>query len=119
MATHCGALIPKKELIEDISLEYIFFMLKMNLKSYATGEGNKRITVERMKDVKIDIPTKYGKYDINKQKELVKKYNIVNTIKSDTGNLRDKEYWDKIQEVMINFMLNLIESTKEYIRGLN
>ena len=82
MTTHCGALIPKEELMEDISLEYVFFLLKMNLKSYATGEGNKRITVERMKDVKLAIPIKQGKYDRSKQNELAKKYRTIEIIKS-------------------------------------
>jgi len=41
------------------------------------------------------------------------------SIKSDAGNLRDKESWDRIQEIMINLMLKLIDATKEYVRSLN
>jgi hypothetical protein len=81
MSTHCGALIPKESLMEEIDLEYVFFQLKINLKDYATGEGNKRITVEAIGDVEISIPVKDGKYDLQKQKELTKIYSTVDKIK--------------------------------------
>lgn len=82
MTTHCGALIQKEEVKEKIDLEYVFFQLKTNLKDYATGEGNKRITVERIKKVSINIPIKRNrKYDIEKQEALAKKYRVIENIR--------------------------------------
>ena len=80
MTTHCGALIPND--FKNISLEYILNYLKENLKSYAVGEQNKRITVDIIKTVMVKIPiNNNGKYDINKQKAISEQYEKIENIK--------------------------------------
>ena len=81
MTTHCGALILKQE-FENISLEYVFWYLRNNLKKYAVGEQNKRVTVEIMKNLQIPIPvTENGDFDMISQTEIAEKYNNINQIK--------------------------------------
>ena len=55
MTTHCGALILKDEYKEKIDLKYIQYQLNLILQNYATGEGNKRITVKIMEKIPINI----------------------------------------------------------------
>lgn len=85
MTTHCGALIPK---VDNIDIRYIYVQLKNELKSYALGVGNKRVTTSVIKDVKIKIPiNKNGKFDILKQREMAEEIlnttNIINKIKNE------------------------------------
>jgi len=86
MTTHCGALIPNDNL-EHISLEYIFNYLKNNLKVYAIGEQNKRITVDIIKKVIVKIPVCVnGSFDINKQKKMAEKYQKIENIKQEISS---------------------------------
>ncbi len=80
MTTHCGALIPNN--FKNISLKYIYYYLQNNLKSYAVGEQNKRITVNIIKKVMIQIPIdNNGNFDIDKQKQIAEKYQKIERIK--------------------------------------
>ncbi|MCD4705767.1 restriction endonuclease subunit S, partial [bacterium] len=98
MTTHCGALIPKKD-VKNILLDFVYSFLKENLKQYARGEQNKRITVNIIKEIKILIPVnKKGEFDIQAQKEIAEKYKKVESIKS-AINLE----LDKISETNIDF----------------
>ena len=82
MTTHCGALIPNNK-FTNISLNYIFYYLKNNLKDYTIGEQNKRVTVDIIKKVMIQIPTKAdGSFDIEKQEEIAEKYQKIERIKT-------------------------------------
>ena len=82
MTTHCGALIPNNK-FTNISLNYIFYYLKNNLKDYTIGEQNKRVTVGIIKKVMIQIPTKAdGSFDIEKQEEIAEKYQKIERIKT-------------------------------------
>ena len=56
MTTHCGALILKEEYVNEISLEYLYAYLANKLKNYANGEQNKRVTVDIIKNIDIEIP---------------------------------------------------------------
>ncbi|MCD6161690.1 MAG: restriction endonuclease subunit S [candidate division Zixibacteria bacterium] len=97
MTTHCGALIPKSN-IKNISLDFIYSFLKENLKQYARGEQNKRITVNIIKDIEILFPIdKSGNFDLKAQKETAEKYKKIENIKS-AINFE----LDKISETNIN-----------------
>ena len=85
MTTHCGALIPK---IDKIDIRYIYVQLKNELRSYALGVGNKRVTAAVIKDVTVKIPVnKDGEFDIEKQNEMAEEIlnttNIINKIKNE------------------------------------
>jgi len=95
MTTHCGALLPKQ--IPNIDLGYLYFYLKTNLKKFAIGKQNKRITVNIIKQIKIDIPIKpNGEFDLQAQKEIANKYKKIEEI----NQIIDKEL-KKIEETKI------------------
>lgn len=55
MTTHCGALLLKNKYKEDILLEYLYAYLYGRLKKYAKGEQNKRVTVDIIKNIEIEM----------------------------------------------------------------
>lgn len=83
MTTHCGALFIKKQYKGLVDLRYVQYQLALYLKDYATGEGNKRVTVGIMEKVplKIIIDSK-NNFDIKKQKEIADKYFEIQKIKN-------------------------------------
>lgn len=86
MTTHCGALIPNGN-FKNISLEYVFSYLNSELKTYAVGEQNKRITVDIIKKVNIEIPVDSKKhFDIKVQAEIAGKYQKIENIKQAISN---------------------------------
>lgn len=94
MTTHCGGLLLKKEFEKAVNFKYVYFFLSNCLKDYAVGEGNKRITIETIKDVVIQFPVNSkGEIDIDKQKEIAKRYEAIekikNELKSKLGELVD------------------------------
>ena len=90
MTTHCGALILKKD-VKNISLDFVYSFLKENLKQYARGEQNKRITVNIIKEIKILIPIdKTENFDLRAQKEIAEKYKRIESIKSAINSELDK-----------------------------
>jgi type I restriction enzyme M protein len=96
MTTHCGALILKND-IKSISLDFIYSFLKENLKKYAVGEQNKRITVSMIKNIEIKIPIdKNGNYDLQIQKKIAEKYKKIEGIKKAINIELDKIYEIKI-----------------------
>lgn len=81
MTTHCGALILKSS-IRDISLDFVHFVLKENLKNHAKGEQNKRVTKNIIECVEILIPIdESGNFDLQIQKEIAQKNRKVDEIK--------------------------------------
>ncbi|MBK7104654.1 MAG: N-6 DNA methylase [Ignavibacteriae bacterium] len=97
MTTHCGALLPKNK--NTIYLGYLYFYLKSNLKKYALGEHNKRITVNIIKKIIVDIPVKENdEFSIEAQKEITSKFKKIDEIKK-IINLELK----KIEETKINY----------------
>lgn len=81
MTTHCGALILGNN-FNNISLQYVSSYLKDNLKGYAHGEQNKRITVDLIKKVLIKIPVNaQGDFDLEKQQDIAQKHQQIADIK--------------------------------------
>ena len=84
MTTHCGALLLKNS---NILLEYVYFYLKENLRNFAVGDQNKRVTTDIIKNIEIPIPIdSKGNFDIKKQEEIAKKYAFVDKMKEDLKN---------------------------------
>jgi len=97
MTMHCGALIPKKG--DQIYINYLYYYLKSNLKRYAVGEQNKRVTVNVIRKLTIDVPiNKNGEFDIDAQKEIADKYQKIEEIKK----IIDTEL-KKIEEIKIDY----------------
>ena len=91
MTTHCGALMLKKEFDGIIDLEYIYAVLFNKLKQFANGEQNKRVTVNIIKNIYVDIPLdKNNKIDIDKQKEYSKTFNKFKLAKKEVISRLDK-----------------------------
>jgi len=98
MTTHCGALILNDDK-DNLLLKYIMFYLKNNLKQYAIGEQNKRVTVNIIKNVLIKIPINLNnEFDIHIQQEISKKYQIIENIKISI----EKEL-HKIEKLLIEY----------------
>lgn len=98
MTTHCGALILKSNLT-SISLDYVYSFLKDNLRSYAVGEQNKRITTATIKNIIVKIPIKSNlSFDIDVQNEIANKYKKIELIKKNII-----EELDRISKIEINF----------------
>ncbi|MFN3444112.1 MAG: restriction endonuclease subunit S [Bacteroidia bacterium] len=75
MTTHCGALVVKEKFKNLISLKYVYLYLFLNLRNYAIGEGNKRLTIEQMKTVSILIPIdNKNRPNLEQQERIVNKY---------------------------------------------
>ena len=99
MTTHCGALILKETYVGLIDLKYIQYQLNLHLKDFAIGEGNKRLTIERISKVPIKIIVDMdGKLNLIKQKEIAKKYFKIQEIKQHI-----KENYEGIIQSEINF----------------
>lgn len=82
MTTHCGALMLKDEYKGKIDFSYVLHQLSISLRGYALSEGNKRVTVNRLEKVTIQIPLKTdGEFDIDKQRELAEVYVRLNSMK--------------------------------------
>lgn len=99
MTTHCGALILKDEYKDKIDLRYVLYQLNLYLKSHATGEGNKRVTVGIIKKVPLKvIVDKDGEINISKQKEISTKYDKIKNIKS-----KVKQHFEELLEKEIEY----------------
>ncbi|MCK5475160.1 MAG: N-6 DNA methylase [Candidatus Pacebacteria bacterium] len=97
MTTHCGVLILKND-TENISLDFVYSFLKENLKQYARGEQNKRITVNIIREIKVLFPVdKVGDFDLEMQEEIAEKYKKIENIK-----LAINLELDKISEIEID-----------------
>lgn len=90
MTTHCGALFIKEKYSSDILLEYIYAYLSQKLKSFAQGEQNKRVTVNIIKNIDIEIPIKEnGDYDISMQYYYFELFNNFCKSKNEVNNKLD------------------------------
>lgn len=68
MTTHCGALLLKEDYNNKIMLEYVYAYLYLRLKNNAIGEQNKRVTVDIIKDIEVEVPIdKQGNFDMGQQ----------------------------------------------------
>jgi len=83
MTTHCGALFLRDRYKGKVDLKYILYQLSLYLKDYATGEGNKRVTVEVIDKVPIKILVDgNGEPDLIEQRKLADKFIEIENIKS-------------------------------------
>lgn len=83
MTTHCGTLFLKEKYKRKIDFKYVLYQLSLYLKDYATGEGNKRVTVKIIKKVPIKIIVdRNNEFDFDKQKEVSNKFLEIENIKS-------------------------------------
>lgn len=103
ITTHCGILDLKKEFKERLNFEYLFFILNITLPNYTLGEwANKRIGVERLSEVPLEIPINVdGEFDLEKQKEISKRYKMIEEIK------------DKLREDYVEIANSKIQLMKE------
>jgi restriction endonuclease S subunit len=98
MTTHCGALILKSNM-KNILLDYIYSYLRNNLKLFAVGEQNKRLTTTIIKPIDIPIPVNSkGEFDLSAQQQIAEKYRKIEQIKKNI--LREL---DKIANIEIDF----------------
>jgi restriction endonuclease S subunit len=99
MSTHCGALLLKKEFISSVDLNYVFLYLNTILKDFAIGEGNKRLTIDIINNVSIELPVNVeGGIDLSGQRIISQKYiKLYDTVKE------LNKYFKDINESIIEF----------------
>lgn len=103
ITTHCGILRINEEYKNKVDFEYLEFILNQTLPNYKLGEGsNKRLGIERMKEIFIEIPVD-DKRELNleKQREIAEKYKKIEQIKT-----KLKENY----ESLINSKIQVVES---------
>ncbi len=85
ITTHCGILKLKEEYRKKVDFEYLGFVLNLTLtlpKSTLGEWANKRLGIERMGEISIDLPIKEnGEFDLNAQKEISDKFKKIEQIK--------------------------------------
>jgi len=90
---HCGVI---RILSDNILPKYLMIQLESVKHLYGFDRGL-RASLKNMSKVKISIPIdKNGNIDIQKQKEIIDRYNAIQEIKKQV-----KEYREKIQEITI------------------
>lgn len=113
LAQNNGVLVSKnKSKTNFIINEYLRIVLLARLKNKAKGAdtGNKQqsLTNKQILSTTINIPiNKNGNYDIEKQKEIVKKYEIVEEKKKEL-----KEKFDYFKDVQVDFMATELSKSK-------
>lgn len=89
MTCHCGLLIFKENLKNQLDYKFFLYLLNNHFPNFIKGEGNKRLKKNHIEndvtDVKIPIITK-DKFDLEKQKEIANKYEIIEKIKTRLKN---------------------------------
>lgn len=115
LAQNNGVLASKNiEKTKFILNEYLKIILLSKLKNKAKGAdtGNKQqsLTNKQILEATISLPIDCdGNYDIEKQKEIVKKYEIVEEKKKEL-----KEKLDYFKDAQVDFMATEISKYKEY-----
>jgi len=101
MTYHSGILLPKKKLAEpydkydmtDLYLPYVYHLLNRKLRKSAMGteRQNKRVTVQVMKDIEIEVPIRDdGKFDRKRQEELTFEFNAAELIFDEAVNAKNQ-----------------------------
>lgn len=97
-----------KEDIGNISLKYIEIKLR-SVFSSKDFSWTKKASLYRIKNIRFEIPVdENGNYDIEKQKEVVKKYEIVDEKKKEL-----KEKLEYFKDVQVDFSNEIAVETKE------
>lgn len=98
-----------KDCIKNLSLKYIEIKLR-SVFSSKDFSWTKKASLYRIKNIEFEIPVDdNGNYDIEKQKEIVKKYEIVEEKKKEL-----KEKLDYFKDVQVDFMATEISKYKKY-----
>ncbi|MBW7989778.1 MAG: N-6 DNA methylase [Planctomycetes bacterium] len=105
ITTHCGILNLKEEYRKKVDFDYLLFVLNLTLTSEKSTLGewaNKRLGIERMGEISIDLPiTEDGGFDLEAQKEIANKFKKIEQIK----NCLECDY-----KKMINSKVRIIET---------
>lgn len=104
----CGLYV-KDEYVNKINLEYVRVLAEPKFVNRAKGTKQKNLNQRLIKKTSISIPIdKEGNFDLEKQNEIVKKYEIVERRKKEIG-----EKLDYINEVEVDFLNDSIYKTKQ------
>lgn len=118
MTTHCGALIP--QFTTNLLIQYLKIKLENVLPNFAQGNSNKRVTVDIIKNIILEIPIlPNGDFDIKAQEEIIEKYNIINDLKSKVSEYKQniKNLKVKIDDELENFKEVEIKDIFEVKKG--
>jgi len=75
-------------------------LLDNELSNHSVGEGNKRLKKTHIEKISIKIPiNKKGEFDLEKQKEIAKKYKIIELIKDEL-----KKELNKVTDTTLEFI---------------
>ena len=82
---HCGILLPKRE---DLYLPFLQNILQPIFFEKAKGYGNNKVGTNQIQDISVKMPlSKGGKFDVEKQKEISKRYEVIDDTRN---NLLEK-----------------------------
>ena len=99
LTTHCGLLTIKEQFKDKLDYEFLKYLLDNELPNYSVGEGNKRLKKTHIEKISIKIPVdKKGEFDLSRQRELAKKYNLIEQIKNEL-----KKDLDKVIDTFVEF----------------
>lgn len=99
LTCHCGLLNIKDNLKDKLDYEFLSYLLNNELPNYSVGEGNKRLKKTHIEKINIKIPiNNENEFDLRKQKEIAKKYKLVEQIKNEL-----KKRLDNVTETSIEF----------------
>jgi len=83
------------------------------------GKGSEKLNKERfdkLKEKKDEIENIFGNY-LNWERSDERRFSRI-SFEIKEAILRNKEKWDEMQEKMLDIMIKLVDSTKEYIKDL-
>ncbi len=76
---HCGILLPKSK---DLYLPFIKSVIQPAFYKKSKGYGNNKVGTNQIKDILVKVPiNKQGGFDLEKQKEIAKKYEKIEELK--------------------------------------
>lgn len=84
LTCHCGLLTLKDDFKDNLDYEFLKYLLDNELPNHSVGEGNKRLKKTHIEKINIRIPiNKKGEFDLEKQKEIAKKYKLIEQTKTE------------------------------------
>lgn len=86
----------------NVNLDYVYIELKKNLKDYALGTDNKRVTLDIISKVEILIPEKIEEdsFDLEIQKNVARKYKKIETARKEIVDYLEE--FNNIEEIEFN-----------------
>jgi restriction endonuclease S subunit len=103
ITTHCGLLRIKDVYKGKLDMQFLKFILGQILPKNTLGEwANKRLGVERMSEVFLEIPVKAnGDIDLAKQTQIAEKYYRIQKIKEELRDNYEQMITSKVQIVSV------------------